>query len=95
MAMAKMGKAIKTAMRWLWLSLALLIIGMVILVVIGRQMIAGVDNYRADIQQIIEDQIGLRVELGELNGEWPRFVPILDIQRAAVFAEDDSPASCD
>lgn len=92
MAMAKMGKAIKTAMRWLWLSLALLIIGMVILVVIGRQMIAGVDNYRVDIQQIIEDQIGLRVELGELNGEWPRFVPILDIQRAAVYAEDDSPA---
>ena len=92
MAMAKMGKAIKTGMRWLWLSLALLIIGMVILVVIGRQMIASVDNYRADIQQIIENQIGLRVELGELNGEWPRFVPVLDIERAAVFAEGDSPA---
>ena len=92
MAMAKMGKAIKTGMRWLWLSLALLIIGMVILVVIGRQMIASVDNYRADIQQIIENQIGLRVELGELNGEWPRFVPVLDIERAAVFAEGDFPA---
>lgn len=92
MAMAKMGKAFTTAIRWLWLSLALLIIGMVILVVIGRQTIAGVDNYREDIQQIIQDQIGLRVELGELNGEWPRLVPVLDIQRAAVFAEDDSPA---
>ena len=92
MAMAKIGKALKTAMRWLWLSLALLIIGMVILVVIGRQTIVGVDNFRADIQQIIENQSGLRVELGELNGEWPRFVPVLDIERAVVFAEDDSPA---
>lgn len=92
MAMAKMGKAFKKAMRWLWLTLALLIIGMVILVVIGRQTIAGVDNFRVDIQQIIENQTGLRVELGELNGEWPRLVPILDIERAAIFAEDDSPS---
>ena len=75
MAMAKMGKAFKKAMRWLWLTMALLIIGTVILVVIGRQTITGVDHFRADIQQIIEDQIGLRVELGELNGEWPRLVP--------------------
>jgi len=92
MAMAKMGKAFKRAMRWLWLTLALLIIGMVILVVIGRQMIASVDNFRADIQQIIQDQTGLRIELGELNGEWPRLVPILDIQSAVIFTEDNSPA---
>jgi uncharacterized protein (TIGR02099 family) len=92
MAMAKIGKAVTKAMRWLWLTLALLIIGMVILIVIGRQTIAGVDNFRPDIQQIIQDQIGLRVELGALNGEWPQLVPILDIERAAVFAEDDTPA---
>jgi uncharacterized protein (TIGR02099 family) len=92
MAMAKMGKAFKKAMRWLWLTLALLIIGMVILVVIGRQTITGVDHFRGDIQQIIEDQIGLRVELGELNGEWPRLVPILDIEQATVFADDNTPA---
>ena len=90
--MGKMGKAFKKALHWLWLTLALLIIGMVILVVIGRQTIASVDSFRTDIQQIIEDQTGLRVELGELNGEWPRLVPILDVQRAAIFAEDDSPA---
>ena len=57
MAMAKMGKAFKKTMRWLWLSLALLIIGMVILVVIGRQTITGVDQFRADIEHIIQDQI--------------------------------------
>ncbi|MDG1818592.1 MAG: AsmA-like C-terminal region-containing protein [Porticoccaceae bacterium] len=92
MAIAKMGKAFKSAIRWLWLTIALLIIGTVILVVIGRQTIAGIDSYRTDIQQIIEDQIGLRIELGELNGDWPRLVPILDIESAAVFAEDNSPA---
>jgi uncharacterized protein (TIGR02099 family) len=92
MAMAKIGKAVTKAMRWLWLTLALLIIGMVILIVIGRQTIAGVDNFRPDIQQIIQDQIGLRVELGALNGEWPQLVPILDIERAAVIAEDGYPA---
>ena len=85
-----MGKAFKTAMRWLWLTLALLIIGTVILVVIGRQTITGVDYFRPDIQQIIQTQLGLRVELGEINGEWPRLTPVLDIERAAVFADDGS-----
>jgi uncharacterized protein (TIGR02099 family) len=92
MAMAKMGKAFKKAMRWLWLTIALLIIGTVILVVIGRQTITGVDHFRGDIQQLIEDQIGLRVELGELNGEWPRLVPVLDVESATVFGADDFPA---
>ncbi len=92
MAVGKMGKAFKKALHWLWLTLALLIIGMVILVVIGRQTIASIDSFRSDIQEIIQDQTGLRFELGELNGEWPRLVPIIDVQHAEIFADSDSPA---
>ena len=69
MAVAKMVKLFNRLVRWLWLVTALLIIGTVMLVVIGRQTISGIDHYRPDIQQLIQDQIGLRVELGELNGE--------------------------
>ena len=39
----KIGKVIS---RWLWLTAAMLIIGTVILVVIGRQTISSVDELR-------------------------------------------------
>ena len=57
--MASAVTALKTSMRWLWLTLALLIIGTVILVVIGRQTIANVDQFREPITEFIEEQIGL------------------------------------
>ena len=45
----KIGKVIS---RWLWLTAALLIIGTVILVVIGRQSINSVDELRPVLQQL-------------------------------------------
>ncbi|MDA7853098.1 hypothetical protein N9A71_06055, partial [Porticoccaceae bacterium] len=90
--MASAVTALKTSMRWLWLTLALLIIGTVILVVIGRQTIANVDQFREPIAEFIEEQIGLQVDLGELRGEWPRLIPIIEINHAVVQAADESPA---
>ena len=84
--MASMGTALKTSMRWLWLTLALLIIGTVILVVIGRQTIAYVDKVREPVEQFLGEQIGLQVELGELRGEWPRLVPIIEIDTLSITA---------
>ena len=84
--MASMGTAFKTTMRWLWLTLALLIIGTVILVVIGRQTITYVDKVREPAEQFLGEQIGLQVELGELRGEWPRLVPIIEIDQLSISA---------
>jgi uncharacterized protein (TIGR02099 family) len=84
--MASMGTAFKTSLRWLWLTLSLLIIGTVILVVIGRQTIAYVDKVREPVEQFLAEQIGLQVELGELRGEWPRLVPIIEIDRLSISA---------
>ena len=82
-------------MRWLWLCLALLIIGTVILVVIGRQTIAYVDQVREPIEQFLAEQVGQQVDLGKLSGEWPRLVPIIEIDRASIFAIDKiPPLSC-
>jgi len=81
-----MGTAFKTSMRWLWLTLALLIIGTVILVVIGRQTITYVDQLREPVEQFLGEQIGLQVELGELRGEWPRLVPIIEIDKLSIAA---------
>ena len=42
--------AVKRVGRWLWLTAALLIIGTVILVVIGRQIIPRIDELRVAIE---------------------------------------------
>ena len=46
MADSRIKKIVKLISRWLWLSAAMLIIGTVILVVIGRQTISSVDELR-------------------------------------------------
>jgi len=85
----KIGKVIS---RWLWLTAAMLIIGTVILVVIGRQTISSVDELRPVLQQLITDNIGMQVRLGEIQGEWPRLIPILDIEKIEIVSEDQTPA---
>jgi len=90
--MAKIQTALKTTVRWLWLTLALLIIGTVILVVIGRQTIANLDQARQPIQQFLTDRVGLQVDLGELRGEWPRLVPVIEVGEISVHAAEDAPA---
>ena len=76
------------ANRWFWRLLALLIIGMVILIVIGRQTIGGIDQLRPTLQTFIADSTGMEATLGQLRGEWPRLVPILEVDKVEIITED-------
>mgnify|MGYP000007265150 FL=1 len=88
--MATLGKAFRATLRWLWLTAALLIIGTVLLVVLGRQSIASLDNFRTDIKQFIQTQTGLTVALGELKGDWPQLTPVISVDRTEIFANDNT-----
>ena len=81
-------KITKLASLWFWRFAALLIIGTVILLVIGRQTIGSIDQLRPTLQSIITDSSGLQVNLGRLQGEWPRLVPILDVVAVEVIADN-------
>ena len=81
-------KITKLASLWFWRFAALLIIGTVILLVIGRQTIGSIDQLRPTLQSIITDSSGLQVNLGRLQGEWPRLVPILDVEAVEVIADN-------
>ena len=73
-------KKITLFFQWLGLMVALLIIGMVILIFLGRQTIGQIDQIRPSIQSFIGSNTGLEVNLGSLSGEWPQLVPIIDIE---------------
>ena len=80
--------AVKRVGRWLWLTAALLIIGTVILVVIGRQIIPRIDELRATIETVISDSVGMHAQLGELRGEWPGLIPIIEVAQLEISAPD-------
>lgn len=88
----KLSTVLQRLRRWLWLTGALLIIGTVIFIVIGRQSITSIDQLRPSLQQAIADSIGMQVNLGELSGEWPRLKPIIEVERIELVAADSSSA---
>ncbi len=92
MADSRIKKIVKLIGRWLWLSAAMLIIGTVILVVIGRQTISSVGELRPAIQQLISDSTGMQVRLGELQGEWPGLIPVIDIEKIEIISDGQTPA---
>ena len=65
-----------------------LVFGIIVLVLIGRQTVSQVDELRENVESFLVDNIGLQVEIGELAGEWPRLVPIIDI--ATLRLKDDT-----
>jgi uncharacterized protein (TIGR02099 family) len=66
--------------QWLGLVTALLIIGMVVLIFLGRQTIGQLDEVRPSIESFISSRTGLQVNLGSLTGHWPQLIPIIDIE---------------
>ena len=69
-----------------------LVVGTIILVLIGRQTVAQVDELRGDIENFLVDNIGLQVELGQLTGEWPRLVPIIDVATLILKEDGQQPS---
>ena len=78
--------AVKRVGGWLWLTAALLIIGTVILVVIGRQIIPRIDELRVAIETAISDSVGMDTQLGELRGDWPGLIPIVEVAHIEISA---------
>jgi uncharacterized protein (TIGR02099 family) len=66
--------------QWLGLAAGLLVIGMVILVFLGRQTIGQLDELRPSVKSFIASSTGFHVNMGALKGEWPQLIPIIDIE---------------
>lgn len=78
-------RKIKLLTQWFGLVGALLIIGMVILIFIGRQTIGQLDDLRPRVQSFIAASTGFQVNLGPLSGEWPQLIPVINIQEVELI----------
>lgn len=70
----------KQVAQWLGIAAGLLVIGMVILVFLGRQTIGQLDELRPSVKSFIASSTGFHVNMGALKGEWPQLIPIIDIE---------------
>lgn len=70
-------KVLAKLSRWLWHTVAAVVIGYAILVVLGRLLLPSLDNYRDDISSYMSGLLEMDVQVERLSGTWPRLAPIL------------------
>jgi uncharacterized protein (TIGR02099 family) len=78
--------------RWFLWTTALLIIGTLVLVLVGRQTISAVDGLRPSIVNFLNQSTGLQVNLGKLRGEWPRLLPVIEIENLDIMGANQMSA---
>ena len=78
---------LKRLVRWFGLAILLLIIGMVIIIFMGRQTIGHIDQLRPALKTFLTSTTGMQVDLEPISGEWPELLPVIELQ--AVDLLDD------
>ena len=78
--MAGLGRFIGTLLRLGFGLCALILILLALYVSVGRQLIPGVAEYRADVEARLSSALKQPVRLGALKGSWQGLNPVIDLQ---------------
>ena len=90
--MTKVTNTITSIGRWFIWTSVLLIFGTFVLVLVGRQTINAIDGLRPSLVNLLNQSTGMQVNLGELRGEWPRLLPIIEIENLDIMDADQKSA---
>jgi uncharacterized protein (TIGR02099 family) len=71
---------LKPLVRGLGIAAILLVIGMIVIIFIGRQSISQLDQLRPGLKTLISSSTGMQVELSPISGQWPELVPVIEFQ---------------
>ena len=84
--------SLKWLSQWLFRSLALLMLGILIAFFISKQTISQIDKFRSKIESVLSEKSGMEVSLGPISGEWPRSVPIMELSTLEIIDSDQNSA---
>ncbi len=70
----------KRTFKWLWYSLATLIILIAVLVSVGRLLLPQASQFRPDFERYLAKRTGAAVQIGAVSGVWRAFGPELDVR---------------
>lgn len=73
----------------LWV-MAVLLIPLALVVGVGRELMPLVADHRVDIERMLSRQTGLRIETGELVGDWHGLRPEITVRQLRIYARADS-----
>ena len=71
---------LKPLARGFGLAAILLVIGMIVIIFIGRQSIGQIDELRPALKTLLTSTTGMQVELNAISGEWPELLPVVELQ---------------
>lgn len=71
--------------RWLWRTVATVLIGAAVLLTIARLLLPFAGEYRAELEDQVERYLGYEVEVGQLDIDWHGLGPRLQITDLRVY----------
>lgn len=74
----------------LLMVMAALLIPLALVVGVGRELMPLVAEHRVDIERMLSRQTGLRLETGELVGDWHGLRPEITVRQLRIYAHADS-----
>ncbi len=77
---SKITSKLKRLARWFGLVAIMMVVGMIIIIFIGRQSIGQLDQLRPALKTLISSSTGMQVELSPISGEWPALLPVIELQ---------------
>src|SRR3990167_6423324 len=79
---------IRRSLKWLWYSVAALIIGVAVLVSIGRLLLPQAYQLKPQFEQYLADRTGATVRIREVHGAWRGYGPELRVLGIELLAPD-------
>ncbi|HSG51918.1 MAG TPA: YhdP family protein, partial [Rheinheimera sp.] len=73
----------------LWLTLAGVLVLLAVLVSVLRYSLPYADNYKLQIEQLISERYGTKVEIGALSAGWQKYGPALLLNDVKLFDSDE------
>ena len=91
-----MEKTLKLAtyvVRKAWLTLAILLLTLAVLVTVARYSLPLVENNKATLQDYIAERYGVNVQIGHISAEWQRAGPVLVLNDLNLEQNNASPVA--
>lgn len=89
--MQTLKKALFYFLHKLWLILAVVVVLLAVLISVLRYSLPYADHYKHRLEQLIAEQYGSVVQIGEMTAAWQKFGPTLILKDLNLFAEQEIP----
>lgn len=86
-----MSGALRAALRWLWMLVALAVIAYAALVALGRELLPRLDGLQPHVDSALSQRLGAEVTVRGIDGDWTGLAPRLRVASADFAAAPGAP----